>query len=428
MSGYQSPVYALLDGLMPIVIKTDNSETRVCCEAWAAKPWQYHWGSGQDRKKCTCKTARVAASKAALKIAQINRSHICTSVGILHLASYLGMLEVVELCFELGVDINQCHESFGSALLAAIKGGSLEAVALLLQHHIDVNLTSSEHETPLYLACKTRNMELLQLILQHGTFVDHAIPTTGTALHMACQIGDCETAEILLRHSARTDVLIPGKGTPLHVACERQDEAMLKLLLTYGADTDLISPELGAVLHTACRSHSSGLVKLLLEHGANADLFSANHGTPLHTPYKDYGSEAIIQLLLKHGADVNSKGSNGETPLTLMLSKDHSDLTMQSIGALFKSEQRLHVTEDDLERLVPICMTEGPGIKVCERVLKDNPHLQPTIKTIRSVVAGLRHTKSDILRMLLGRAMSYKLSKIRFSWRSKDTASSLRPM
>jgi ankyrin repeat protein len=110
------------------------------------------------------------------------------------------MLQVVQVCLELGVEINQRHDSFGSALIAAIEGGSLEVVTLLLQGHIDVNTTSCDLGTPLYLACQTQHMAL-------QCFVDHATPNTGTALHRACQNGHRAMAEVLLQYGAKVNLL-----------------------------------------------------------------------------------------------------------------------------------------------------------------------------------------------------------------------------
>jgi ankyrin repeat protein len=394
ISGYQSPVYALLEGLMPIKPKKDEFHKSLCCEACAADFSHYYRVIGQANKKCTCDNARAAASETIMKLAQINENYICTSVGILHLASYLGMLQVVQVCLELGVEINQPHDLFGSALIAAVEGGSLEVVTLLLQRHIDVNTTSDELGAPLYLACTTRNTGWRCL-------VDHTIPTAGTPLSRTCQSRDREMAEVLLQHGAKVDVLIPGKGTPMHVACEERDKEMLRLLLKYGADVNIISPDLGAALHVACKSQDSGLVKILLQHGAKVNVFSPDHGTPLHAACTGNECDAIIQLLLKHGADVNSKGSMGETPFTSILQHDRH---VSLIEALLRTEQQLDVTENDLDMLVTGYMSSTSGNQICKRVLADNTHLQPTIKTIRLVLAGHGDRGSDILRLLLARA------------------------
>jgi ankyrin repeat protein len=391
-SGYQSPVYALLEGLMPIK-EVENFHKSLCCEAWAADSFQYRV-FGQEDKKCACDNARNAASEAIMKLAQIDESHIRKPVGILHLSSYLGMLKVVQVCLELGVEINQHHDSFGSALIAAIEGSSSEVVTLLLQRQIDVNTASSELGAPLYLACTTRNTGWRCL-------VDHTTPTAGTALSRACQSRDREMAEVLLQHGAKVNVLIPGKGTPMHVACEERDKEMLRLLLKYGADVDIISPDLGAALHVACKSQDSGLVKILLQHGAKVNVFSPDHGTPLHAACTGNECDAIIQLLLKHGADVNSKGSMGETPFTSILQHDRH---VSLIEALLRTEQQLDVTENDLDMLVTGYMSSTSGNQICKRVLADNTHLQPTIKTIRLVLAGHGDRGSDILRLLLARA------------------------
>jgi ankyrin repeat protein len=393
-SEYQSPVYALLEGLMP-VNEVDRFHKSLCCEAWAADSFQRYQGYGQADKKCTCDDARNAASEAIMKLAEIDESYICKPVGILHLASYLGMLKVVQVCLELGVEINQRHDLFGSALIAAIEGGRSEVVTLLLQRQIDVNTASSELGAPLYLACTTRNTGWRCL-------VDHTTPTVGTALSRACQSRDRDMAEVLLQHGAKVNVLIPGKGTPMHVACEKRDEKLLKLLLTYGADVDIISPDLGAALHVACKSQDVGLVKILLQHGANVNVFSPDHGTPLHAACAGKSGDAIIQLLLKHGADVNSKGGKGETPFTSILSQHGMFSSEPLMESLLKTEQQLNVTENDLNKLVTGFKSSTTRTKICKRVLADNTHLQPTIETIRLVLAG--HFGSEILRLLLTRA------------------------
>jgi ankyrin repeat protein len=374
-SGSHTPVYALLEGLMPIKPKTDRHYESLCCEAWAADSFRYSRFFDQTDKKCTCDNTRAAASEAILKLVQMNEDYICTSVGILHLAYYLGMLQVVQVCLELGVDINQRYEYFESALTAAIKGGSLEVIKLLLEHHIDVQTTSRDDGT-----------------------------TTGTALHMACQNKDREMARIILQHGSKVNVFVPGMGTPLHIACEKRDEEMLRLLLIYGADVGIISPDLGAALQ------DFGLVKILLQHGANVNVFSPDHGTPLHAACTGHGDDATIQLLSEYGADVNSKDSKGETPFTPKLSQTHGHFSERLIESLLKSEQQLDITETDLDHLVTKFRTSTPEIQLCKRILENNPHLQPTIETIRSVLAGYGHLGSDILRLLLARAPNLEIT------------------
>ncbi|KAI4913476.1 hypothetical protein J4E90_005193 [Alternaria incomplexa] len=392
-SGYHSPVYALLEGLMPIKSKTGRSLISLCCETWAKDSFLYPSLPGQPEKECTCNNTRSATNEAIMKLAQIDDSHICATAGTLHLASYLGMLQVVQVCLELGVDINQHHDSFGSALIAGIEGASLEVVTLLLQRHIDVNATASELGTPLYPTYKTQQKRL-------QAFANPSTPSPGTALHKACQNGNLEMTEVLLEHGAEVNVSIPGKGTPVDIACERRDEKLLKLLLTFGADIDIVSPDLGSALHVACKSHDSGLVRILLQHGANVNMFSSNHGTPLHVACAGNGDHAIIQLLLDHGADLNSEGSKGETPLTSILSQDDKYFSERLVDSLLKTEQKLNATENDLNRLV----SSTSGIQACKRALADNTHLQPTTETIRSLLAGIGYHDSDILRLLLARA------------------------
>jgi ankyrin repeat protein len=360
---YQSPVYAILEGLMPIQSTTKRFHMNLCCESWATDSFLYSGLPGRPDKECSCNNARTTASETIVKLAQIDERYVCASAGILHLASYLGMLQVVQVCLELGIDINQRHESFGSALIAGIEGGSLKVVTFLLQRHIDVNTTSDDLGTPLYPTRQMRNMA-------GRHFVDYKSPSTGTALHRVCQNENCEMAEVLLQH---------------------------------GADVDIISPDLGSALHITCKSHNAGLAKILLQHGANVNVFSSNHGTPLHAACADNGDDAMIQLLLEHGADVNSKGREGETPLTSILSQNRH-FSERLMGSLLRTEQQFKATESDLDQLVTGSGFSESATQICKRILADNTHLKPTIETIRSLLAGLGYSDSEILRLLLARA------------------------
>jgi ankyrin repeat protein len=400
--GHGSPAYTILAGLVSMV-KYNSYLGYEVLEGDPVPTSQHYDNSG---KECTYDDVRTAACEAIKKLVQIDQSHIYMSAGILHLASYLGMLQVVQVCLKLGVDINQAHDPFGSALIAGIEGGSFEVVTLLVQHHIDINTTCDHFGSPLYLACKTKNSEMTEFLLRHGAEVNVSMPGKGTVLHQACQDGNRGMTEVLLRHGAEVNVLIPGKGTPIHIACGSRDEELLRSLLTYGAEVDLISPDLGSALHVACKYGRHGLAKTLLQHGANVNMFSLDHGTPLHAACTGYGDDAMIQLLLKHGADVNSKGSKGETPLTSILSQEgHS--SRQLTKSLLNTEQKLEATENDLERLVTGSGYSGAPIQVCKRVLSDNTHLKPTIETIRLLLASqarLTYFDSEILRLLLARA------------------------
>jgi ankyrin repeat protein len=389
---YQSSIYALLEGLMPLRMKTHDYDRQSCCEVWNSDAY-YSWIDEKSRKKCTCETTRAAAGEVIMELVQIMDNHVCLPIGILHLASYLGMLQVVQICLELGVDINQQDHSFGSALIAAIKGGSLEITKFLLQRGIDIDYTAGEDGTPLYLACKTRNLELMRVLLQNGARLDDITPETATPLHMACENSDIGMVEILLQHGANPNTFSFARGTPLHAACESRNEKMVSMLLEYGADTDILWLDRGAALHITSRYHSSSLTRLLLEHGANVDIFSVNHGTPLHAACQGDHGDAVIQLLVKHGANVNSKGSKGETPLTSKLWSGEGFFPLDGIRSLIKTERQLDITEDDFKRLVALDLSsDSLGLLLARAsYLKITPDILKTVKSVERLKLFTQH-------------------------------------
>ncbi|KAH7088114.1 ankyrin repeat-containing domain protein [Paraphoma chrysanthemicola] len=398
-SKYDLLIYAALDGLMP---PTFTRKESLCCEVWASDSYRYPWFDGNS-KKCTCPDARTTATTAIKQLLEITNADVNSSIGMwgtpLHIASYLGMLQLVKHLVSVGADVNMQVGRFGSALVAALKGNSSEVVNYLLQQDIDVNPKPTKHGTPLYFACKSRNMELFQSLLRRGAHMDESTSVNGTALHMACENKDYEMAEILLENGAGVNVCVPKLGTPVHIACGGRDAKMLSMLVKFKADVDIVSPDRGAGLHILATGRNCDMATTLLQHGANVNIFSAKHGTPLHMACQDH-DDTMTRLLVKHGANVNSRGIQGESLLSFMLSKSRRYAFEWHIGALLEAEQQLEMNEEDLKILV----ASSPKPSVFQRLMDDNRHLQPTIDMVQSVIPRYDYMESDILPLLLARA------------------------
>ncbi|HEU4403410.1 MAG TPA: ankyrin repeat domain-containing protein, partial [Candidatus Polarisedimenticolia bacterium] len=91
----------------------------------------------------------------------------------LHLASFFGHLEVVDLLLEHGADVNARSRSerfarSNTPLHAAAANGRTEVAGRLLAKGADVNAVDGSGFTPLDLAGAGRNDLLIILLLDHG--------------------------------------------------------------------------------------------------------------------------------------------------------------------------------------------------------------------------------------------------------------------
>ncbi|OJJ30088.1 hypothetical protein ASPWEDRAFT_163980 [Aspergillus wentii DTO 134E9] len=86
----------------------------------------------------------------------------------LHLASFLGHENTVQLLIERGADVNSVDGCFETPLLAAIAGNRREAVEILLSNGADVNYCSVEHGSALHIGRGVASREVVELLMQHG--------------------------------------------------------------------------------------------------------------------------------------------------------------------------------------------------------------------------------------------------------------------
>ncbi len=87
----------------------------------------------------------------------------------LHLASFFGQFECVEVMLGLGASVKmRSANTMGNIPLhAAAAGGHREVCALLLSHNSDVNAEQAGQFTPLHSAAANGSEELVRLLLAH---------------------------------------------------------------------------------------------------------------------------------------------------------------------------------------------------------------------------------------------------------------------
>jgi ankyrin repeat protein len=134
----------------------------------------------------------------------------------LHLAVFLGRLDVVNLLLDHGADI-RARSRYGQTPihLACFPQGYPEIVNQLLARGAEINERQNDRATPLHLAAMTRNAAIVKLLLERGADLRLADSRGATALHYAAQAGNHEAVSLLLAHGADANARDFDDHTPL---------------------------------------------------------------------------------------------------------------------------------------------------------------------------------------------------------------------
>ncbi|CAI6334359.1 unnamed protein product [Periconia digitata] len=256
----------------------------------------------------------------------------------LHLASATGLIEVVQLLLDKGIDANVAHRKYetgvqratgsgqkhaaaSTALHYAIGNGRTEITQLLVDSGADVNLPSARGETPLGIAISVPYESIVRILLAGHADVDAPTGFGMTPLHMTVESGLTGIVKLLLDAGANVS---PSGFMPLHMAVRQDYAAIVKLLLDAKADVHATDDSGQTPLHHAGQyaphnrtQERVKIIRLLLENGADINMRDINSDTALN--YAVYnGYKAATQILLDHGADLNIRNRSGYTALQIV--------------------------------------------------------------------------------------------------------------
>ena len=140
-----------------------------------------------------------------------------TRLTPLHLASSLGIPEIVQLMIECGADVTSLDWTEQTPLHIASSWVSPKTVFLSIKHRayvMDQNAIS-------YLPLNSTFLEktgTIRMLIDHGADVTAQDETRSTPLHIASAMGIIETVRLLIEHGADITARDVHCMTPLHMA------------------------------------------------------------------------------------------------------------------------------------------------------------------------------------------------------------------
>jgi hypothetical protein len=247
--------------------------------------------------------AGTGLNQGSLEVAIFNRGRVSgyfqpqeTVEGQKWVDSRLKVLrEIIEILIEAGADVNATSTPEGglTALHVATWTGDDEIVELLLCAGADIRRLAQDGETVLHKAATGKaSRGTVALLLQNGAAVD-------------------------------IDAWDLRGQTPLHVAAAAENETIALALLENGADVNASGYMSGTPLHAVVDTNTryyfvspcrvSRMMKILLEHGADIDAVDNNGMTALAivlTASNEY--DDIVRCLIANRASVDLTDAEGQ--------------------------------------------------------------------------------------------------------------------
>ncbi|KAH9012846.1 hypothetical protein EDB83DRAFT_2578207 [Lactarius deliciosus] len=217
-------------------------------------------------------------------------SPVLLSAAPLYFAAERGFCGLVEhLITKYPQPVNNLGGRHGTPLHASMLEGHIEVSQVLFAHGADINSRSAYNLTPLHLASREGRLEAGKWLLNHSAEVNAQALDGRTPLHLAAAAGHVGVSKILLECNAEVNARDDAGDTPLLVAsCQWAG---------YGYP---------------------GVVRLLLNHSADAQVRNNKGKTPLHCAAVN-GYLNVTQLLLESNVEVNARDKDGCTPFVCAL-------------------------------------------------------------------------------------------------------------
>ena len=171
-------------------------------------------------------------------------SIVSRSAAPLCFAAWKGLRGLVEhLIIKDPQQVNQLGSFLGTPLHASMLGGYIEVSQLLFVHGADLNSRCGSNYTPLHLASIHGHLRIVKWLLDHGAEVNSKENHGLTPLHFAACFGHLDICRILLKSNADVDSRNSTGSAPLHSALMNPEKegstVIVQLLLDYGADVQL---------------------------------------------------------------------------------------------------------------------------------------------------------------------------------------------
>ena len=204
------------------------------------------------------------------------------SAAPLYFAAWNGFCGLVErLIIKNSEQVNHIGGLYGTPVHASVLGGHIEVSQLLFAHGAEIQSCCAENWTPLHIASQEGHCEIARWLLNHGADVNSRTNNGETPLHFAACDRYYEICQILLERYAEVEARENQGDTPLLDASKNGYADVVRLLLDHNADVYVRGSSGVTPLHTAATNGHLEVVRILLEYDAKVDFLDDYGSSPL---------------------------------------------------------------------------------------------------------------------------------------------------
>ena len=266
----------------------------------------------------------------------------------LHLASYRGQADCVQLLLDWGADLEVKDEEGNTPLCTS----TLSTARLLIEKGADPSAVNESGQNGLHFALVQRGradaLEYVQLLISHGVDWKRPDEWGRTPLHLCCGHGSPELVALLLQNGVDVTARNKDGNQPLYVTVQTgmmRDvdgtnssltkstvEQIFELLLQHGANINEKGQRGWSVLHQAVYHTSPEVINYLLDHGANLEAGDDDQRTPLLFGCSVGMPACNLETLLLRGANMYEVDKDKRTSLALALHSKSYDVAAKLLS------------------------------------------------------------------------------------------------
>ncbi|KAJ5071577.1 ankyrin repeat ph and sec7 domain containing protein secg-related [Anaeramoeba ignava] len=213
------------------------------------------------------------------------------------------------------INLNQKNEGIGLLHIATLFG-NLQMVEELISNEIDINLTGPAGDTALHLSCRLGKFSISQSLISSGAKT--YIKNNGIApIHDLCNRKKCSLHILknLIDNGADFNCETRTGWKPIHCASSNSSFKTVKYLILRGTDVNEKDYLGWTPLHYCSQIGDIQKAKILLNEGAEINSCDIDLNTPLHIAISNNVSSGYINFLLSQKADPNHQDKTGWTPM-----------------------------------------------------------------------------------------------------------------
>ncbi|VDH93472.1 protein phosphatase 1 regulatory subunit 16A [Mytilus galloprovincialis] len=324
--------------------------------------------------------------------------HIFAGSSSLHIACFMGRLDVVQCLLKKKANINKANDYGTTPLSYACELGHTDILKLLLDKYAILDSFDNDGFTPLMISCLNSNISAVKLLIKHKLDINAQTCDGRSALFFSALNGNLEITKLLLENSADCNICFHCKNRMIntlnnHAMLNKKKREIFESLITS------TSKKTADYLRGKYLNYES-LKELRIHYGNRKSVdytFDVVAGSsPLHIACY-MGRTDVVRCLLDHNANINMAKEDGTTPLSYACEVGHTDI----VKMLLDKSAKVDLCDNDgFTPLIKSCLNNN--ISTVQLLIKHKPNINArALNGLHALIFSALNGNLEITQILL---------------------------